>query len=275
MTAVRSLEVVAACRSGSASVSIETCLTDPTSVGAVIDQHLDIQTADGPMNTFITHPEEGGPFPVVFFYMDAPGKREELHDMARRIGTVGYYVVLPNLYYRRVREFDIYTEGRDVMFEHMASLSDEMIASDTTAMFAHVDNDAAADSSRIGSVGYCMSGPFSFAMAGTFPERIKAAASVYGVRLFGPGSPAPLASNVKGELYFACAEHDTYAPTEMVNGLDAYLKEQGTNARVEWYPGVHHGFAFPQREGIYDKPAAERHWERLFALFARNLGQPA
>jgi carboxymethylenebutenolidase len=58
----------------------------------MIEHHLDIETTDGSMNTFITHPEEGGPFPVVFFYMDAPGKREELHDMARRIATVGYYV---------------------------------------------------------------------------------------------------------------------------------------------------------------------------------------
>ena len=76
----------------------------------MIDQHLEIPTPDGQMNTFVTHPEEGGPFPVVFFYMDAPGKREELHDMARRLGSGGYYVVLPNLYYRTVREFD-YTAG--------------------------------------------------------------------------------------------------------------------------------------------------------------------
>jgi carboxymethylenebutenolidase len=43
------------------------------------------------------------------------------------------------------------------------------------------------------------------------------------------------------------------------------------NHRIEWYPGAEHGFAFPQREGIYHKPSAERHWERLFALLARNL----
>src|SRR5262245_30233997 len=66
----------------------------------MIDRELDIQTADGAMNTFVTHPEEGGPHPVVLFYMDAPGKRGELHDMARRLGSVGYFVVLPNLYYR-------------------------------------------------------------------------------------------------------------------------------------------------------------------------------
>ncbi len=240
----------------------------------MIDQHLELVTRDGTMQTFVTHPEEGGPFPVIFFYMDAPGKREELHDMARRLGTAGYYVVLPNLYYRSVPEFDYTagepTETRQRMFELMSTLSDDLIASDTATMLAHVDADPHADASKIGCVGYCMSGPFSFAMAGVYPDRIKAAASVYGVRLFGDNSPAHLADKVKGELYFACAEFDDYAPKEMIDGLEQHLTTVGAITRVEWYPGVHHGFAFPQRP-VYDKPAAERHWERLFALFARNL----
>ena len=51
---------------------------------------LDIQTRDGAMNTFVTHPEEDGPHPLVLFLMDAHGLREELRDMARRLGTAGY-----------------------------------------------------------------------------------------------------------------------------------------------------------------------------------------
>jgi carboxymethylenebutenolidase len=241
---------------------------------SVIEHHVDLQTADGVMNAFITHPEEGGPFPVIFFYMDAPGKREELHDMARRLATVGYYVVLPNLYYRWTREFDLITmpngETRERMFELMHGLGDRMVASDSEAMFAHVDADPHADATGVGCVGYCMSGPFSFAMAGMFPERVKAAASVYGVRLFGENSPAHLADRITAELYFACAETDEYAPKEMIDQLESHLASVGANARVEWYPGTHHGFAFPLRP-VYDRPAAERHWERLFALFARNL----
>ena len=225
------------------------------------------------MNTFITHPEEGGPHPVVFFYMDAPGKREELHDMARRIATSGYYVVLPNLYYRQSRDFVLDFDDPDsrvTMFALMHALSDKMVASDTEAMLAHVDADPAAHAERVGAVGYCMSGPFVFAMAAMFPDRIQAAASLYGVRLFGEKSPAHLASEVKGELYFGCAEFDDYAPKEMIDGLGDHLRAIGANARIEWYPGTHHGFAFPQRT-VYDKPAAERHWERLHDLFARNL----
>jgi carboxymethylenebutenolidase len=242
----------------------------------VIDRDLDIATPDGAMNAFVTHPEEGGPHPVVLFYMDAPGKREELHDMARRLGTAGYFVVLPNLFYRDVREFSIFSgdpaHTRDAMFDLMASLSDELVLSDTAAMLAFVDADPAADGSRIGCMGYCMSGPFSFAAACAHPDRIRAAASLYGIRLFGPGSPADRADQAGAELYFACAEFDEWVPAEMVDRLEQHLRAVGADARVERYPGVHHGFAFPGRGEAYDKDSAERHWERLHALFARNLG---
>ena len=240
----------------------------------MLDQELDLQTADGAMNTFITHPEEGGPFPVVFFLMDAPGKREELHDMARRLGTAGYYVVLPNLYYRTVREFDATDDlaGKaGQVLELIASLNFDTAACDTEAMLEHVDEDPVADSTRVGVVGYCMSGPLAYAMAGMFPDRIQAAASIYGVRLHGAGSPQELAAAVRGELYFACAELDDFAPLEMVDELEEHLARVGAKARVERYPGVHHGFAFPSRDGAYDKQACERHYERILALFDRTL----
>src|ERR1700760_2495494 len=124
----------------------------------MIEHEIDIPTADGAMNTFVVHPEEGGPFPVVLFYMDAPGKREELHDMARRIATVGYFVVLPNLYYRRTREFTMVRDeaGFARMFEEMRALSNAMILRDTEALLAFVDDQPRANSASIGSVGYCM-----------------------------------------------------------------------------------------------------------------------
>ena len=114
-----------------------------------------------------------------------------------------------------------------------------------------------------------------FAAAARFPERIACAASIYGVRLATDSADSPhlLADKVRGELYFACAETDKYAPKEMVDKLQAHLAGvPGLRHRVEWYMGVEHGFAFPQRAGIFHKPSAERHWERVFALFKRNLG---
>ena len=112
----------------------------------MIERDVEIRTADGTMNSFVVHPEEGGPFPVVLFYMDAPGKRDELHDMARRIASVGYYVVLPNLYYRVVPEFVMVRDeaGFKRMFELMRGVSNAMVMRDTAAMLAFVDGEPAA-----------------------------------------------------------------------------------------------------------------------------------
>ena len=243
----------------------------------MIEAEVPIQTADGTMSAFTTRPDEGGPFPVVFFYMDAPGKREELHDMARRIATTGYYVVLPNLYYRSTDEFVLDFEtgsNREEMFDLMFKLSNRMIVSDTQGMIDFVEGEADADASRIGCVGYCMSGPFSLAVAAAYPDRVKAAASVYGVRLAVDADDSPHHGfpDTTGEIYVAAAETDEYAPPEMIAAVEEAIESSGVNGRVEWYPGTHHGFAFPGRGSIFDKAAAERHWARLHSLFARNLG---
>jgi carboxymethylenebutenolidase len=242
----------------------------------MIEKHLDIATPDGAMNTFVVHPEEEGPHPVVLFYMDAPGKREELHDMARRLASVGYYVVLPNLYYRRTREFELKArtpEAMKPMFELMDSLSNAMTVRDTGAMLKFVDAQPQARPGRVGAVGYCMSGPFVFAAAAAYPERIGAIASVHGARMVTDrdDSPHRMAPRIQCETYVACAETDIWAPPEAVAQLQAALEAAGTPHRIEWYPGAHHGFVFPRREGVYHQPSAERHWERLFSLFRRAL----
>lgn len=243
----------------------------------MIEHDLDILTGEGEMNTFVVHPDEGGPFPVVLFYMDAPGKREELHDMARRIATVGYYVVLPNLYYRQARDFELdfsSEASRKRMFELMYGVGNRMAVRDTAAMLEFVDTQEEADSNRIGAVGYCMSGPFVIAVAAAHANRLRCAASIYGARLLTDREDSPHLGlpQVQGELYFAMAEHDEWAPPELVSELKQALQASGVRHRVEWYPGAHHGFAFPQRGEIYHKASAERHWNRLFTLFRRTLG---
>jgi carboxymethylenebutenolidase len=244
----------------------------------MIEQTIDIQTKAGKTATFIVHPERGGPHPIILFFMDAPAIREELRDMARRIASVGYYVMLPNLYYRKgVMELKDLpplpeAEARERMFELMGSLTIPLVMDDADCLLDFADRDPAASRGKAGAIGYCMSGQYAINAAARHPERIACAASLYGVQLVtdAPDSPHIAAQKTNAELYFACAETDRWAPLEMVEALDASLKAEGVNAEVELYRGVEHGFAFPQR-AVYDKAAAERHWERLFALFRRNL----
>ena len=176
----------------------------------MIEQTLDIPTADGAMNTFVVHPEEGGPFPVVLFYMDAPGWRDELRDMARRLASVGYFVVLPNLYYRVTRDFwltERTEEKMAYMFRLMATLDRATTLCDTAALLRFVDASAAADGTRIGAVGYCMSGPFVMWAAAEWPERLRAIASIHGANMVTgkPDSPHRMPPKIRCERYFACA----------------------------------------------------------------------
>jgi carboxymethylenebutenolidase len=245
----------------------------------MIEATVDITTADGSMETFSCRPERGGPYPAVLFLMDAHGIREELRDMARRLATVGYYVLLPNLYYRAGRDTifgpDV-SEAGSPEYTRMRAVRTTMtippVMQDVASMLTFVDRQDTVTPGAVGCHGYCMSGPYALAAAARYPDRITAAASFYGTWLVSEAEESPHRSfgKVTGELYIACAEHDALAPLPMVEELRGWFKQAGVAGEIEMYPEVHHGFAFPQR-WCYDKPAAERHWERLLALYRRRL----
>src|SRR5579863_3446285 len=163
----------------------------------MIERQIEIATPDGKMNTFICHPERDSPHPAIIFFMDAPGIREVLRDMARRLGTVGYYVMLPNLYYRSnveelgsvVGEANIAT--RQKALQLMTTINIPMVMKDADALLAVAAHDKAASSGPTGCVGYCMSGQYAMNAAVRHPERIRAAASIYGVALVSDRSDSP------------------------------------------------------------------------------------
>src|SRR5215831_11617867 len=128
----------------------------------MIEDTLDITTKAGAMETFICRPERGGPFPAVFFLMDAPGIREELRDMARRLASIGYYVLLPNLYYRVGRDTtygpDVLKEGsaeRERMRAVRTKMTIPPVMDDVAAMLAFVDRQGEVKKGALGCHGYC------------------------------------------------------------------------------------------------------------------------
>lgn len=245
----------------------------------MIEGIRDIATRDGAMETFIVHPDRGE-HPVVLFLMDAPGIRSELYDMARRLASVGYYVMLPNLYYRAGKDTkygpDVLEKGSKEQVRMRAvrtKMTIPPVMDDVAALIGYADSQKEARKGPVGTHGYCMSGPYSLAAAARYPNRIAAAASFYGTWLVSDAveSPHLTLGQAKGELYISCAEHDELAPPDMVKELKALFDKSGNGGELEIQMGVHHGFAFPER-WCYDKPAAERHWERLIALYRRRIG---
>lgn len=245
----------------------------------MIEDILDIDTGNGAMETFICRPDRGQ-HPPVLFLMDAPGIRTELYDMARRLASVGYAVLMPNLYYRAGRDTkygpDVLDKGSAEQ-QRMRAVRTKMtippVMNDVAALIAYTDGHNDIKNGPVGVHGYCMSGPYALAAAARYPDRIAAAASIYGTWLVSDAEESPHLNldKANGELYISCAEFDELAPQPMVDELRTLFDKSGNPGELEIHPGVHHGFAFPGRK-IYDQPAAERHWERLFSLYRRCLG---
>lgn len=242
---------------------------------------INVRSDDGNIDCFVCHPEENGPYPAIIFYMDAPAIREELRDMARRLASVGYYVILPNLYYRAgtpehygfdYRKMSTDPEQRVTMFKLMNGLNNAMIVRDSGALLKHLRADPNARPGGVGCVGYCMSGRFVMSAAAAYPNDFAAIASYYGVGIITDQADSPhlQAHQIRGEVYLAFAGQDAYVTDLEVARMPSMLQEAGVAGRVEIYPDTDHGFAFPERPA-YVKAAGERHWERMFALFERKL----
>jgi carboxymethylenebutenolidase len=255
----------------------------------MIEQSFDIPTADGTMKTFVTYPEEGGPFAPVILYMDIWGIREELREIARRIGTVGYAALLPDLYYRQGDDVhtEVYAEnGRMVSLHRMdedgerrvqeprKKLTGRMVMDDTAALLNFIDSNAAIKPGPVGSIGWCMGGWMVLSAAGNFPDRLRAGASLHGTRPISdkPDSPHLMVDKFRGELYCGYGELDHLTPPAMAKEMGGLLEGCAVDYRAVIHEGVEHGYALPDRD-IFDPPAAARDWENIFAMWHRVLGE--
>ena len=242
----------------------------------MIEQDVMVPTKHGLQPSFVVAPESSAPLPPVILYMDAPGIREELRNLARRIARAGYVCILPDMYYRlgTVR-FDIprRSDGMSgVIRASMNSLSNEQVTDDTSGLLAWLDARENVQSGPVGCVGYCMSGQYITTVAARFPHRIASAVSLYGVGIVTdkPDSPHLLVGDIRGEVYYAFAETDGSVPANVIPALTEVLNNADTKYELEICPGTTHGFQFAARAD-YHPEESERVWTKMFALWERTL----
>lgn len=221
---------------------------------------------------------DGGP--GVLLFPDAGSVRAAMHAMAERCAALGYVVLLPQVYYRSgayepldARRLFADPAERERMRAMARSLGQESAMRDARHYLAALRAQPGVAPGGLGCFGYCMGGRLAFAAAGAYPDDVAAAASIHGGGLVtdGEDSPHRAAARVRAALYFAVADDDPSCTPEQQGALVAALAAAHARFAVEHFAGARHGFAvedFP----VYDRAAAERHWDRVGDLFARALG---
>lgn len=201
--------------------------------------------------------------------------------MAERLASHGYYVLLPDLYYRagKYESFDPKTvfkneSEKNRIMKLKDSITNALMMRDTGAYLDWLKTQPTVAGPKIGTIGYCMGAPFALTAAGTFPDRVAAVGLFHGARLANdqPDSPHLLAPKMKAQVYVGVAEIDQNFTTDERNRLDSALNAAGVRHQIEIYPKAHHGFAV-NGTAAYDRESSERHWQRLLQLFGDTLAK--
>jgi len=234
---------------------------------------IEIQTRDGRCPSHVYRPTGDGPWPAILVFMDGVGIRPAMLEVGERIAKHGYFVLLPDLFYRSgpyaPMDHTVFAdpEKRKVLMEKFfAFATPANVMSDTRALLDWLAAQPDVKKGGIGTTGYCMGGLMSLTAAGTYPDRVVACASYHPGRLAtdAPDSPHLLAPAIRARVYVAQASEDPSFPDDMKVRLDEALTKAGVEHEIEKYPAKH-GWVLPDAP-VYDAAAAERHYETLFAL---------
>lgn len=246
---------------------------------AMPPEKIAITTDDGTCPAHVFQPQDNGPWPAVLFFMDGIGIRPALFEMAEKMASAGYYVLLPDLFYRGgpyepmdAKKVFVDPELRAALMKKLTGLvSIELTMRDTRAFLAHLESQPQVRPGKVGVTGYCMGGRMALAAAGHFPDRIAGAAAYHPANLAGdaPDSPHLLAPRIQSQLYIGAAMEDPSFPDEQKQRLEQALMAAGVPFQLETFP-CRHGWV-PSDTPVHDAAGAERHWQTLFGLFEQAL----
>jgi carboxymethylenebutenolidase len=246
----------------------------------VSEREEQIQTSDGAMATFVVHPDQGGPFPVVLVYMDALGLRDELREIGRRIADAGYFVVAPDLYHRfgdgitfdALKLADPESDEMQRMFGYIQRIDDHAVMEDTRAILDQLENESRASSGPKGCVGFCLGGRLVVRAMTTFPDVFAAGSALHPSFIVaeGPDSAHLGIGEIRGELYVGLGGADTFQPPEAFEPARAELERHGIRYVADVHEGADHSYMIPGAPAHHEQ-ACERSWERTLELFRGTL----
>ena len=244
-----------------------------------VRERQSITTADGVADAWLCRPADPGAWPGVLFFMDGLGVRPTLIDMASRLAGQGYVVLLPDLFYRAgprppVDAAVVLNDPQQMarLQTLYQSLDGSLVMRDTRAYLDHLFAAPGVAGRKAGCVGYCMGGGFALLAAGRYPQEIAAAACIHGAGLASDriDSPHASVSHARGRLYVGVAETDPWLAEGEMERLQSALAAARIDYQMETYARTQHGFAVEDLP-VYDRGAAERHWQQLLDLFRGAL----
>lgn len=240
------------------------------------ENKVSFRTSDGTMDGEFFY-RDGVQGPAVIFWPDIAGIRPAKRQMARRLASEGYAVLLANPYYRDVtgqqfEDFAGFAEngGFQKVRPWREKFTVATIQSDTRACADWLMAQEAVDTDHaIGVQGYCMTGSFAV-VAPSAHDAVQAGASFHGGGLVRDEATSPHTTlQDDADYLIAIAQNDDAEAPNAKTTLRTAAQAVGADAEIEVYP-ADHGWCVLDSPS-YDQAQAERAWGRLLALYREAL----
>ncbi|MEU0069060.1 dienelactone hydrolase family protein [Streptomyces sp. NPDC006332] len=239
-----------------------------------------IPTTDGQADAFAAFPDRAERHPGVLMYADGFGIRPVLREMARQLAGHGYYVLVPNSFYRHgptpVIELPEYIgeEARPAVFAQLMPLIEahtaEHVLSDAEAYLRFLTAQPEVGAGPVAVTGYCIGGLYAMRTAAAHPGQVAAVAGFHSpVSADGPERDR-LLERITAEIHLGHAETDM--TPEALGELNQALDTAGVSYTSEIYPGTLHGFTMSDTDA-FNPAALQHHWDRLLPLLDRTLAK--
>ena len=244
----------------------------------MIEQTIEIPTADGVTEALLVRPDSNDPLPAIINLTDGLGFRPAFAEQSKRIAERGYVVLAPNIFYRVSKspvfpfEPDFSKDSTRERFNELkAPLTPVAMERDGSAYIDFLASQPFVGSGPMGVIGFCFAGKFALLVAAARPDRVAAVASFHGGGLFTDtiDSPHLVLPRVKARLYFGHATNDQSMSTEAIEKFEWALRSWSGDYQSEMYDAKH-GWMIPGGR-VYDPAEAERGFERLMLLFDETL----
>lgn len=234
-------------------------LTTLSAPSAVTTETVRYASGEETVAGFLARPDGAGPFPAVVVIHEWWGLNDQIKAMAQKLAENGYVALAIDLYRGRV------ATSTDEAHELSRGLPEDRAVRDLKAAVSYLRTRPGVRGDRIGSIGWCMGGSYSLALALNQPDL--AASVIYYGRLV---TEAESLRRFNAPVLGLFGQDDRGIPVSMVREFEAQAKSMGKSVTVRIYPGAGHAFANETRPS-YRAEAARDAWEKTLAFFAATL----
>lgn len=215
----------------------------------------------GGASGYLAMPKNTGKHGGVIVIQEWWGLNDWIRGNADRFAKNGYVAVAVDLYRGKT------ANNAEEAHELMRGLPEDRALRDLHAAFDHLAKRDDVDPNKIASVGWCMGGGYSLALAVDEP-RLRAAVINYG-RLITDDAKL---NGMKASLLGNFAGKDKGIPADDVDAFTIALKSKGKDVDIRMYAIQGHAFMNPNNKTGYQESAAGDAWSRIDAFLARTIG---